>query len=54
MKAWERKGSDEQLCELAEVRPARGFTQLQIADRMGVTKGRSRRSNVERSPDRTS
>ncbi len=31
---------------LAEVRRARGFTQLQIAERMGVTKGRV--SQIER------
>jgi hypothetical protein len=39
---------------LAEVRRARSLTQQQIADRMGVTKGRSPRSNAARSPDTTS
>jgi DNA-binding XRE family transcriptional regulator len=44
-------GKDELLAQvlghrLAEVRRARGFTQLQIAERMGVTKGRV--SQIER------
>lgn len=39
---------------LAEVRRARGLTQQQVADRMGVTKGGCHRSSAERCPDKTS
>lgn len=39
---------------LAEIRRARGFTQLQIAERMGSRRVESPRLNAERLQDRTS